>query len=203
MVLKILVADDHDLVRETIAAFLLAEGMTAVATVATLDEAVVELRADWFELALVDFNLPGLAGLPGLAHLITQATPTPVALMSSSVSRELAEAAMEVGARGFVPKKMAARAMVSAVRLMARGEKFAPMGLLQSDQAPGAPLALLTPRELAVLRGICEGKSNKEIGRGLELQEVTVKLHVKTLSKKLAARNRTHAAMIAKAGGLA
>ncbi|MGB3279981.1 MAG: LuxR C-terminal-related transcriptional regulator, partial [Pseudorhodobacter sp.] len=62
--------------------------------------------------------------------------------------------------------------------------------------------ALLTRRESSVLRGICDGKSNKEIARDLELQEVTVKLHVKTLSRKLEAKNRTHAAMIARNGGL-
>ena len=93
--------------------------------------------------------------------------------------------------------------MVAAVRLMAKGERFAPMGLLTADMAPGAPLAALTAREVTVLRGICEGKSNKEIARDLGLQEVTVKLHVKTLSRKLEAKNRTHAAMIAKAGGMA
>ena len=63
-------------------------------------------------------------------------------------------------------------------------------------------MASLTKRETDVLRGICEGKSNKEIARDLDLQEVTVKLHVKTLSRKLGAKNRTHAAMIARDAGL-
>ena len=201
--MKILVADDHDLVRETIAAFLLAEGMSAVAMIATHAELCAALAAETFDLALVDQGLPGMNGLAGLAATVALAGATPIALMSGSTARELAEAAFEAGARGFVPKKMAARAMVAAVRLMARGERFAPMGLLTSDKAPGAPLALLTAREVTVLRGICEGKSNKEIARDLALQEVTVKLHVKTLSRKLGAKNRTHAAMIAKAGGMA
>ena len=201
--MKILVADDHDLLRETVAAFLLAEGMTGVATIATYAELAEALAAEVFDLALVDQALPGLNGIAGLAQAVIAAGRTPVALMSASTSRELAEAAFAAGARGFVPKKMAARAMVAAVRLMARGERFAPMGLLTSDMAPGAPLAALTAREVTVLRGICEGKSNKEIARDLGLQEVTVKLHVKTLSRKLEAKNRTHAAMIAKAGGMA
>jgi two-component system nitrate/nitrite response regulator NarL len=202
-VVKILVADDHDLLRETVAAFLLAEGMSGVVTVATYAELCQALELEVFDLALVDQGLPGLNGMAGLRGAVVQAGATPVALMSGSTSRELAEAAFEAGARGFVPKKMSARAMVAAVRLMARGERFAPMGLLTSDMAPGAPLALLTAREVTVLRGICEGKSNKEIARDLGLQEVTVKLHVKTLTKKLEAKNRTHAAMIAKAGGMA
>jgi two-component system, NarL family, nitrate/nitrite response regulator NarL len=200
---KILVADDHDLLRETVAAFLLAEGMSGVATVATYAELSGVLAAEVFDLALVDQALPGLNGMAGLSQAVVQAGHTPIALMSASTSRELAEAAFAAGARGFVPKKMSARAMVAAVRLMARGERFAPMGLLTSDMAPGAPLAALTAREVTVLRGICEGKSNKEIARDLGLQEVTVKLHVKTLTRKLGAKNRTHAAMIAKAGGMA
>ena len=201
--MRILVADDHDLLRETVAAFLLAEGMSVVVAVATFAEVREAWDAGVFDLALLDQGLPGLNGMAGLAQAVLAAGLTPIALMSGSTSRELAEAAFEAGARGFIPKKMAARAMVAAVRLMARGERFAPMGLLTSDMALGAPLAALTAREVTVLRGICEGKSNKEIARDLGLQEVTVKLHVKTLSRKLEARNRTHAAMIAKAGGMA
>jgi len=200
--LKVLVADDHDLVRETIAAFLLAEGITSVATAATLPEALAAMAADQFDLALLDLEMPSMNGLAGLVQALSEKGDTHIALMSGSISRELAEAALGVGAVGFVPKKMPSRTMVAAVRLMARGETFAPIGLLQSDVAPGAPLALLTRREVSVLRGVCEGKSNKEIARDLDLQEVTVKLHVKTLSRKLNARNRTHAAMIARNGGL-
>jgi two-component system, NarL family, nitrate/nitrite response regulator NarL len=87
------------------------------------------------------------------------------------------------------------------VQIMASGEVFAPISLLQDEDPPEGALATLTRRETDVLRGICEGKSNKEIARDLELQEVTVKLHVKTLSRKLGAKNRTHAAMIARDGG--
>ncbi len=201
--MKVLVADDFDLVRETIAAFLIAEGADRVDLAAGLGEVIEKLAAGDYDVALIDYNLSGMNGLEGLARAVAASGGTAVALLSQSSSRELAEAAMDLGARGFVPKKMAARAMVSAVRLMARGEKFAPLGLLHPDRAPGAPLAALTLRETTVLRGLCEGKSNKEIARDLALQEVTVKLHVKTLSRKLGARNRTHAAMIARSGGLA
>lgn len=200
--MKVLVADDHDLVRETVAAFLVAEGMVTDATPATAEAARAALAAGGFDVALVDADLPGLGGLAGLSRLAAAARGAAVALMSASTSRELAEAALEAGARGFVPKKMSARAMVAAVRLMAQGEKFMPMGLLTPETAPTGPAASLTGREMTVLRGICAGKSNKEIARDLSLQEVTVKLHVRMLSRKLGARNRTHAAMIAMNGGL-
>lgn len=200
--LRVLVADDHDLLRETVAAFLVAEGIEAHASVDHYAALATALTGDTFDLALVDEALPGMGGLAGLGGLIFAQPGTPFALMSGSTSRALAEAALAAGARGFVPKKMAARAMVSAVRLMASGETFAPLGLLQAEPAPSSPLSALTAREVSVLRGICAGKSNKEIARDLDLQEVTVKLHAKTLCRKLVAKNRTHAAMIARSAGM-
>ena len=86
--------------------------------------------------------------------------------------------------------------MITAAKFMAAGEVYAPIDVLKGQaENPDSPLS---KRETEVLRGICEGKSNKEIARVLDLQEVTIKLHVKTLSRKLEARNRTHAAMIAR-----
>jgi DNA-binding NarL/FixJ family response regulator len=86
--------------------------------------------------------------------------------------------------------------MISAVKFMSTGETYAPFEFMKSESA--ASKANLSTREADVLQGICEGKANKEIARDLDLQEVTIKLHVKTLSRKLGARNRTHAAMIAR-----
>jgi two-component system, NarL family, nitrate/nitrite response regulator NarL len=198
--MKILLADDHDLVRETLAAFLLAEGLGEVYSARTFDEALALLNQR-FDLILLDYNMPGMNGFEGLARAKAIAVGTPVAIISGTTQRELAEAALREGAAGFVPKTLAARSMVAAVQIMASGEVFAPISLLQDEDPPEGALATLTRRETDVLRGICEGKSNKEIARDLELQEVTVKLHVKTLSRKLGAKNRTHAAMIARDGG--
>jgi two-component system, NarL family, nitrate/nitrite response regulator NarL len=85
--------------------------------------------------------------------------------------------------------------MVTAVKFMAAGEIYAPFNFMQQ---PDTAAGNLSQRETDVLRGLCEGKSNKEIARDLDLQEVTIKLHVKTLSRKLNAKNRTHAAMLAR-----
>lgn len=199
--MKILLADDHDLVRETLAAFLLAEGFTEVRSVSTLDAALALLDLD-FDLVLLDYNMPGMNGFEGLARARAVAPKTPIAIISGTTQRELAEAALREGAAGFVPKTLASRAMVAAVQIMANGEVFAPISLLQEEEPVDGALASLTRRETDVLRGICAGKSNKEIARDLDLQEVTVKLHVKTLSRKLGAKNRTHAAMIARNGGM-
>lgn len=199
--MKVLLADDHDLVRETLAAFLVAEGQCEVQSARTLDEALNLIRQG-FDLILLDYTMPGMNGFEGLAKARALAGTTPVAIISGTTQRELAEAALREGAAGFVPKTLAARSMVAAVQIMISGEVFAPISLLQAEEPVDGALASLTRRETDVLRGICEGKSNKEIARDLDLQEVTVKLHVKTLSRKLGAKNRTHAAMIARDGGM-
>jgi two-component system, NarL family, nitrate/nitrite response regulator NarL len=190
---RILVADDHDLVRETIAAYLQAEGFQEVAMAADVSHSLMLVQRSIFDLILVDYDMPGMNGLAGLAQLIAANRPKPVALISGAISPDAAAAALEMGAAGFVPKTLGSRNLVAAVRAMLAGEVFAPVSLIQRT-----PEGILSARELDVLRGICAGKSNKEIARDYGLQEVTVKLHVKTMSRKLAAKNRTHAAMIAR-----
>ena len=201
--MRLLLADDHDLVRETLAAFLLAEGFDEVRCVATLPEALSVLTKEpRFDLVLLDYTMPGMNGLEGLSRARAAVPGVPVAIITGTAQRDLAQAALEAGAAGFVPKTLASRAMIAAVRLMASGDVFAPISLLTEEPEMALTLQSLTRRETDVLRGICQGKSNKEIARDLDLQEVTVKLHVKTLSRKLGAKNRTHAAMIARDAGL-
>lgn len=201
LVMRILIADDHGLVRETIAAFLLGEGFADVQGVSSLDEAVALARQSGpFDLVLLDYNMPGMNGLAGLEAMATVNAGKPVAIMSGTATPEVAEEAIENGAAGFVPKTLGSKSMVAAVRFMLAGEVYAPFAFLNQERSQ--PSTLLSPRELDVVRGICEGKSNKEIARDHDLQEVTVKLHVKTMSRKLGAKNRTHAAMIAKSMGL-
>lgn len=197
--LRFLVADDHDLVREAIGSFIETEGAVEVSLAANLNEVLAAIREQGvFDLILLDYNMPGMNGLEGLEKAIQRNEGKPVAILSGTASRHIAEEALQAGAAGFVPKTLGSKSMVMAAKFMAQGEIFAPFNFLQQTVRGEEVKTGLTQREQQVLRGIACGKSNKEIARDYDLQEVTVKLHVKTLSRKLDARNRTHAAMIAR-----
>ena len=116
----------------------------------------------------------------------------------------MAEQALAEGAAGFLPKTMSTKSLIAAVRFMAAGEIYAPISMMteRDQQQTTVAGAQLTPREMDVLKRLCRGLANKEIARELDLQEVTVKLHIKTLYRKIDAKNRTHAAMIAKEAGI-
>lgn len=203
--MKILLADDQELVRDAIAAILRNEADFAVDVASTLNVALEKAgKSAGYDIILLDYTMPGMNGLEGLAAMKLCRPATSVAILSGTASNAVGVAAIAAGAAGFLPKTMATRTLVSAIRHMAAGEIYAPLAMSASHDATARQLggALMTPRETEVLRLLCQGKSNKEIGRDLDLQEVTVKLHVKTLYRKIGARNRTHAAMLAKEAGL-
>lgn len=203
--MKVLIADDHELVLDTLVAFIEASGDMTVATAPDFNSAIAKVQSDGpFDLVLLDLNMPGMNGLTGLKQAVTLDGAKHVALITGDASKALAEQAIDLGASGFVPKTLPAKSLVNAIKFMAMGEQYMPVGLMTAEDAPNDhPLAKkLTEREQQVLKGLTEGKSNKEIARDLDLSEPTIKLHVKTLYRKVGAANRTQAALIAKEAGL-
>ena len=203
--MRVLIADDHDLLRDTLVLFLQAQGDIEISTAADLTGACRLIETEeTFDLILLDLNMPGMNGLEGLKKTIAINGGQRVALLSGEATREIAEQALEAGAAGFVPKTLPAKSMINAVKFMAMGEQYAPIDFMTAvDETPSHPLAdKLTPRELQVLKGLTEGKSNKEIARDLDITEPTIKLHMKTLYRRVGAANRTQAALIAREAGL-
>lgn len=198
--MRILIADDHELLRDVLRSYLEAEGSFAVTTVGTLDEALDEIvAADVpFDLVVLDYGMPGMDGYCGLERAIAANGGKPVALISGLAPPGVADRVLAAGAAGYLPKTLPARTLVNAIRFMAAGETYMPIDLHRPSQAVQPSASGLSPRELEVLAGLCSGHANKEIARDLNLREPTIKLHVKTICRKLDARNRTHAAMIAR-----
>ena len=197
---NILIADDHELVRDTIAAYLGRTGGFNVHVASDLDEAAGILRdAPNIDLAILDYEMPGMNGLEGLRELRARYPGTKTALMSGVTSNGTAARALRYGACAYLPKSMSVNAMIDGIRQALSGEKFVPYDIeTEGPEGPGDRDWGLSPREFEVLELVSHGKSNRDIATALGLKEVTIKLHVTNILSKLGARNRTQAALMAK-----
>ena len=194
----VLIADDHLLLRDTLVHYLAQNGDMQVDAVASFDEALDRVRkAGRQDVVLLDVVMPGMAGLASIVQMLAANDGGAVVLMSGQTPHALIEAAIRAGARGFIPKSLPARSVREALLQVIGGRVYLPPDL-HSDLPRGLPsgLAHLTPQEGRVLRHLCEGRSNKEIARAMDLTEVTIKTHMRAICAKLDARNRTHAALI-------
>lgn len=159
------------------------------------------------DLIILDLTMPGMNGVAGLEHVRARHPGIPVVVLSGRTGREDIMGALNRGANGYLPKTLSGKAMLAALRLVMSGETYVPSilmdertrpGVRGADRAGGAPgIDALTERERDVLDFLCQGKSNKEIARDLAIREVTVKVHVGNIMRKLGAANRTQAVRLA------
>lgn len=192
--MRILLADDHDLVRDALGALLSHHAPdTQVTLAATLDEALDQVSTeDGFDAVILDLNMPGMAGLSGVQRMIEAVDPVPVILMSGHARATEVRAALNDGVRGFLPKTLSGNALYTAIQLVISGEVYVPTSVMMEADTNTAQAAFgVTPREFEVLEQLRQGLSNKEIARQLASTESTVKLHIRSLATRLEARNRT------------
>ena len=168
----------------------------------TLPQALELARAtEELNLILLDLRMPGMNGLAGLKVMREARPEVPIMLMSGDADPETMRDALQAGAAGFIPKTMRAAPMLSALRLVLSGGRYIPEQVIQEmgqslpRQVPG--FETLTLRELDVLRQLVKGQTNKEIGRELQLGEVTIGLHLRSIYRKLGVKNRTQAVRLA------
>lgn len=195
--MRLLLADHHRLVLAGIQSALAGAHDIEVVGSASSGEAVLplvhELRPD---VALLDVHLPGMDGITCLGRIKARYPETKVMLMSGFEVQGQAAAAIAGGASGYVIKAIEPEALAGALRTVAGGHLFTLVAEQHDGHAAGRE-AGLTKREVAILRELAEGRSNREIATTLSVTEQTVKFHLTNTYRKLRVNNRTEAARAA------
>jgi DNA-binding NarL/FixJ family response regulator len=201
---KALVADDHPLVRDALARTLAElEAGVEVVGVADFGAALAALQAGPFDLALVDWQMPGMDGTQGLQRLRAAAPTVPLVVASGHDDAVTIRAALAAGAAGFIPKSERTEVLLQALRLVRAGGVYVPARLLEAAAEPAPPPgADLTPCQPDALVCLMRGEPNKLIARELGLTEGTVKIHIAAILRALQVRNRTEAVVRARELGL-
>jgi two-component system nitrate/nitrite response regulator NarL len=205
--MRILLADDHHLVREAIATYLTRVAPDISCAEASDFQQVRERLAQDvnFDLVILDYRMPGMNGLAGLDEVRSLLPRVPVAMLSGAMDADEAERALERGAAGVIMKSLRGTALLTALRLIAAGETYVPGAVLNSlpgRHVPRPALGNLTPREMDCVEQLVRGSPNREIGVRLAISEITVKLHLTKAFKKMGARNRSDAVRIAMLQGV-
>lgn len=200
----ILIADDHELVREGLRHSLteFANALT-ILSASNFSEAfdAINNNPD-LSLALIDLNMPDMNGIQALNKMMSEFPSLPVVVLSASEDVDVMHEIIEMGAMGFIPKSESNAVIISAVQLVLSGGIYLPRVLLnpKKQKFNNTVKSALTPRQTEVLTLLTNGESNKAIARDLGLSDITVKAHLSAIFKALNVSNRTQA--VIKAGKL-
>jgi DNA-binding NarL/FixJ family response regulator len=197
---KILIADDHPLMRRALAG-VVAESLAGVELVEaeSLDEARARLADDpSIELVLLDLLMPGSHGLVGLAAVRAEYPGVAVVVVSAHDDPAIVARVLAYGASGFIPKRARPEEFGRALAIVLDGGIAAPElpPIDADDRALAARLATLTPQQFRVLRLVAEGRLNKQIADELGIAERTIKAHLSAIFERLKVRNRTQASVM-------
>jgi len=207
--MRLLIVDDHAILREGLTALLQQLGpetevLTADGGASALD--IAARRSD-LDVVIMDLAMPGMDGGAVVERLGALRPDLPVIVLSASESAADVRRVLALGALGYVPKSADPNTLLSAIKLVLAGEIYVPPLMLNADGDSAAPTSTqavhLTQRQREVLTGMSRGLSNKRIAQELGLAEKTVKAHITVVLRVLGASNRTQAVTIARDSGLA
>lgn len=211
--MRVLLADDHDMVRDSYKLFKAEiDSDIEFSEARSFDETLSGLRQTPApDLVLLDLRMPGMTGMESISTVCAAAPQARVVIVSGHYTREDVRLALQLGAVGYIPKTMSGQALINALKLVLGGGMYVPPILVEETdesavRAGGDGSGLrridgLTKREREVLRQVVGGETNKEIAARLRIEEITVKIHLRNVYKKLGARNRADAVRIALSEG--
>ena len=197
--ISMLIADDHQLVREMLFTFISNQDGFEVSLADSFHDALAKIEAAGsFDVILMDARMPGMDGIVSIESLVKAHPSSSVVVFSGTASNQYVREALSVGAKGYIPKSLPFKSFLSAITLIASGEVFVPSTFSTESTASSKSQRFnLSDSEISVLRKVRAGWSNKEIAREMNATEVTIKMHMRAICIKLGAKNRTQAAVIA------
>ena len=201
--IRVLLAEDHEVVRDGLAAIIDYQAdMTVVGHACNGEEAVERFAELQPDITLMDLRMPGMGGAPAIEAIRKKFGDARIIVLTTYDGDENIYRALKAGARGYLLKDSGKDDLLSAIRAVHEGRSYVPPEIatrLVTRTQAGAPL---TTREIEVLQLMAEGKSNKEIGAALFISEGTVKTHVNSIHEKLSVRDRTEAVIVALKRGI-
>jgi DNA-binding NarL/FixJ family response regulator len=205
--IRLLIVDDHEMVREGLKAMLVSEpDFSIVGDAANAEQALTLIERLRPDIALLDIRLPGTSGIEVCRTVTTRYPETAVIILTTYTDDTLIAQAIQAGARGFILKDIERFDLKRSIRAVARGEaaidpKAAVAVLAQLRKAPQASGEIapeqLSSQQLVILRLVAQGLSSREIATQLYLSENTVKGYVQEILHRLGVKNRTEAVMVA------
>jgi DNA-binding NarL/FixJ family response regulator len=201
-VIRILTVDDHQLLREGIAAVLDGqEDMSLVGQARNGQEAIESFRRLRPDVTLMDLRMPDMSGIEAISAIRTEFPNARIIVLTTYAGDANAAAALKAGAAGYLLKNLVRKELLETILAVHAGKRRVPAEIA-SEIAEHVGDDALTGREIEVLRRVAAGKSNKLIAAELDIAEGTVKTHMKSILPKLDASDRTHAVMIALKRGI-
>jgi len=192
-IIRILLVDDHLIVRRGLASLIEDDPqLSVVAEAGTAAAALQAFEEQGPDVTILDLRLPDTSGIEVASRILADCPGAKLMVLSSFQLEEDVQRAFQLGILGYVAKDASSTDLLDAIHTVAAGEQFiSPQISLVLAKATGGPN--LSPRELEILKHIADGRANKEIASLLSVAENTVKNHVKSILAKLQARDRTHA----------
>jgi DNA-binding NarL/FixJ family response regulator len=200
--IRVLVVEDHNVVRQGLVALLnVTEGLEVVGEAADGTEAIAQFRKHQPDITLIDLRLPKLGGVDAITAIRKETPHARFIVLTTYDGDEDIYRALKAGAKAYLLKGMTSEELMTAIRAVHAGKSHIPQAIAER-LAERMGVEELTPREYDVLEQIVQGRSNKEIGSELDISEATVKTHINSLLAKLGVTDRTQAATAAIRRGL-